>query len=61
MERLGKPRHRREDQRLSELEVSESNLSMMLLFVCASRTMADRLCGIANSTAKCRQKYDYAA
>jgi hypothetical protein len=26
MERLGKPRHRREDRRLSEREVSKSNL-----------------------------------
>jgi hypothetical protein len=28
MERLGKPRHGREGRRLSEREVSESNLSM---------------------------------
>ena len=30
MERLGKPRHRRKDQRLSERQVSESNLSTFL-------------------------------
>ena len=48
MERLGKPRHKREDRRLSELDVSESNLSMMLLFVCASSAMADPLRRIVN-------------
>ncbi len=30
MERLGKPRHRREGRRLSEREVSESNLLLSL-------------------------------
>lgn len=31
MEQLGKLRHRREDQRLSEREVSESNLSFLII------------------------------
>jgi hypothetical protein len=60
MERLGKPRHRREDRRLSELEVSESNLSIMLLFV-----SPPALCLIVFADSqldgKLQAKYNYAA
>jgi hypothetical protein len=42
MERLGKPRHRREGRRLSEREVSESNLLLSLDVVSTSVDMTNQ-------------------
>jgi hypothetical protein len=46
MERLGKPRHGREDRRLSEREVSEIKSRMELMGIAAGSFNCSRVCGI---------------